>query len=83
MRFENHFLSTDIPMAELAFKNITASLSLINSYVDKQDYSNAERMAINLLEELEKINKLSVKRESENRMYFHHLMNQTKGWFPL
>lgn len=82
MKFEYHFLSTDIPMAELAFKNVTASLTLINSYVNKHDYGNAERMAINVLESLGKLNELSLKRESENRMYFHHLMNQPKGWYP-
>lgn len=81
MRFENHFLSTDIPMAELAFKNITASLTLINSYVNNNDYGNAERMAINLLESLGKLNELSQKRESENRLYFHHLMNQKQRWY--
>lgn len=82
MNFNDHFLLNDIAKAKLAFNNIAACLPLINSYVQKNDYGNAQRITISVLESLAKLNELAIKRNSANRMYLHDLMTQEKSWYP-
>lgn len=80
MRFEDHFLHTDISIAKLTFKKITTGLALIDSYANRHDYENAQRTTIEVLQELGRLNCLSQK-QSDNRLYFHHLMNQKQRWY--
>ncbi|MBP1950252.1 hypothetical protein [Virgibacillus litoralis] len=83
MNFEEHFLEQDIPIAELAFKNIAGSLELINSYTNKSDFMNAQRMALSLTKSLTELDKLAYKKRAGNRMYLHHLLNQPQRWYPM
>ncbi|WP_164670930.1 hypothetical protein [Virgibacillus doumboii] len=82
MNFKDHFKEEDIPKAESAFKNIVGSLELINSYTQKGDFLNAQRMALSLTKSLTDLDKLAYKKRAGHRMYLHHLLNQPQRWYP-